>query len=86
MTRGSNNVLTLTFSQQSAQNSGLDSAIRNLDPQIGTLTVLVDRARNLPNQAAPKTQAPYCRVEIFDGYSSHRQTRHDPLGGGTPFW
>ena len=51
--------------------------------KIGTLTVLVDRARNLPNERAPDTQAPYCKVQL---YNVTRRTVNDALGGGSPLW
>ncbi|KAE9376716.1 hypothetical protein N431DRAFT_453112 [Stipitochalara longipes BDJ] len=51
--------------------------------KVGVLTVFVDRARNLPNDAAPNTQAPYCRVQL--GHVIKR-TGKDSLGGGTPLW
>lgn len=71
-----------------------DANIRNFEEDIlsvasghrrflGTLTVFVARARELPSEAAYKSQGPYCKVTLGESY---RSTRIDPIGGGTPHW
>ena len=51
-------------------------------PEIGTLVVVVDKAKNLPNRKSTK-QNPYCQARL--GKSSNK-TKTDRRGGQTPRW
>ncbi|KAI5297527.1 hypothetical protein KEM55_004558, partial [Ascosphaera atra] len=52
-------------------------------PVIGTLVVVVDRAKNLPNRKTIGKQNPYCAARL--GKQIHK-TRTDMRGGQTPRW
>ena len=52
-------------------------------PEIGTLVVVVDRARNLPNRKAMGKQDPYCAARLG---KEARKTETDKRGGQTPKW
>ena len=51
-------------------------------PEIGTLVVIVDRAKNLPNRRIGK-QDPYCSARL--GKIAER-TKTDKRGGQHPRW
>jgi hypothetical protein len=51
-------------------------------PEIGTLIVVVDRAKNLPNRKATK-QDPYCQARLGKHFE---RTKTDRRGGQTPRW
>ncbi|CAD6567230.1 MAG: hypothetical protein ASARMPRED_000555 [Alectoria sarmentosa] len=52
-------------------------------PEIGTLVVIVDRARNLPNRKAMGKQDPYCAARLG---KEAKKTETDKRGGQTPKW
>jgi hypothetical protein len=58
-------------------------SIESIHRKVGSLAVRVERARNLPNIVAPRSQKAYCKL-TFDKVD--KQTRSDLLGGGTLFW
>lgn len=52
-------------------------------PEVGTLVVVVDRAKNLPNRKTIGKQDPYCAARL--GKEAKRTTT-DIRGGQTPKW
>ncbi|MCJ1471473.1 hypothetical protein MMC13_000112 [Lambiella insularis] len=52
-------------------------------PDIGTLVVIVDRARNLPNRKTMGKQDPYCAARLG---KEAKRTETDKRGGQTPRW
>jgi C2 domain len=54
----------------------------NDGPEIGTLVVVVDRAKNLPNRKSTK-QDPYCQGRLG---KTCNKTKTDKRGGQTPRW
>ena len=52
-------------------------------PEIGTLVVVVDRAKNLPNRKAMGKQDPYCAARLG---KEAKKTETDKRGGQTPRW
>lgn len=54
----------------------------NDGPEIGTLVVIVDRAKNLPNRKSTK-QNPYCQARLG---KTCNKTKTDHRGGQTPRW
>jgi len=52
-------------------------------PEIGTLVLVVDRARNLPNRKAMGKQNPYCAARLG---KEAKKTETDKRGGQTPRW
>lgn len=52
-------------------------------PEIGTLVIIVDRARNLPNRKAMGKQNPYCAMRLG---KEAKKTETDRRGGQTPRW
>lgn len=52
-------------------------------PEIGTLVVIVDRAKNLPNRKAMGKQDPYCAARLG---KEAKKTETDKRGGQTPRW
>ena len=52
-------------------------------PEIGTLVVIVDRAKNLPNRKTMGKQNPYCAARLG---KEARKTETDKRGGQTPRW
>lgn len=52
-------------------------------PEIGTLVVIVDRAKNLPNRKAMGKQDPYCAARLG---KEAKKTDTDKRGGQTPRW
>jgi hypothetical protein len=70
------NISTFDFAEET-------SSIISIYQKIGTLAVRVERARNLPNTVAPRSQQSYCKLTLDE---IDKQTRSDLLGGGTPFW
>ena len=51
-------------------------------PEIGTLVIVVDRAKNLPNRKTTK-QDPYCQARLG---KTCNKTKTDRRGGQTPRW
>lgn len=52
-------------------------------PEIGTLVVVVDRAKNLPNRRTMGKQDPYCAARLG---KEAKKTSTDRRGGQTPRW
>ncbi|KAL8927045.1 MAG: hypothetical protein Q9208_002591 [Pyrenodesmia sp. 3 TL-2023] len=52
-------------------------------PEIGTLVVIVDRGKNLPNRKAMSKQNPYCAARLG---KEAKKTETDKRGGQTPRW
>lgn len=52
-------------------------------PEIGTLVVIVDRAKNLPNRRTMGKQDPYCAARLG---KEAKKTETDKRGGQTPKW
>jgi len=52
-------------------------------PEIGTLVVIVDRAKNLPNRKTIGKQDPYCAARLG---KEAKKTATDIRGGQTPKW
>jgi Ca2+-dependent lipid-binding protein len=52
-------------------------------PEIGTLVVIVDRAKNLPNRKSIGKQDPYCAARLG---KEAKKTTTDRRGGQTPRW
>ncbi|CAG8971490.1 hypothetical protein HYALB_00002074 [Hymenoscyphus albidus] len=52
-------------------------------PEIGTLVVIVDRAKNLPNRKTIGKQDPYCAARLG---KEAKKTETDRRGGQTPRW
>jgi len=52
-------------------------------PEIGTLVVVVDRAKNLPNRRTIGKQDPYCAARLG---KEAKKTTTDIRGGQTPRW
>ena len=57
---------------------------RNMDgAAIGTLVIVIDRAKNLPNLRSMGKQDPYCAVRLG---KEAKKTETDRRGGQTPRW
>jgi Ca2+-dependent lipid-binding protein len=52
-------------------------------PVIGTLVLIVDRAKNLPNRKTIGKQDPYCAARLG---KEAKKTKTDIRGGQTPRW
>lgn len=52
-------------------------------PEIGTLVIIVDRAKNLPNRKTIGKQDPYCAARLG---KEAKKTATDVRGGQTPKW
>ncbi|KAK4946292.1 hypothetical protein LTR66_014301, partial [Elasticomyces elasticus] len=52
-------------------------------PEIGTLVMIVDRAKNLPNRKTMGKQDPYCAARLG---KEAKKTETDRRGGQTPRW
>lgn len=52
-------------------------------PLIGTLVMVIDRAKNLPNRKTMGKQHPYCAARLG---KEARKTGTDHRGGQTPRW
>ena len=52
-------------------------------PHIGTLVVIIDRAKNLPNRRTMGKQDPYCAARLG---KEAKKTETDKRGGQTPKW
>jgi hypothetical protein len=52
-------------------------------PEIGTLVMVCDRAKNLPNRKTMGKQNPYCAARLG---KEAKKTNVDKRGGQTPKW
>lgn len=66
-----------------AHAAGIFSDMTVDGPVIGTLVVIMDRARNLPNKRTMGKQDPYCAARLG---KEAKKTRTDKRGGQTPRW
>ncbi|KAI9713676.1 MAG: hypothetical protein M1828_001406 [Chrysothrix sp. TS-e1954] len=75
--------LSKTFGSASPHTSGIYSDMTVDGPEIGTLVVVVDRAKNLPNLRTMGKQDPYCSLRLG---KDAKKTETDRRGGQTPRW
>lgn len=66
-----------------AHTAGIFSDMTVDGPEIGTLVVIVDRAKNLPNRKTIGKQDPYCAARLG---KEAKKTETDRRGGQTPRW
>ncbi len=74
---------TSTNPLNSAHTAGIFSDLSVDGPVIGTLVVVVDRAKNLPNRKTIGKQDPYCAARLG---KEAKKTKTDIRGGQTPRW
>ena len=67
----------------SAHTAGIYADMSLDGPEIGTLVIIVDRAKNLPNRKSMGKQDPYCAARLG---KQARKTATDKRGGQTPRW
>lgn len=67
----------------SPHTAGIFSDMTVDGPEIGTLVVIVDRAKNLPNVKKMSKQNPYCAARLG---KEAKKTETDKRGGQTPKW
>lgn len=70
-------------SQNVMHTAGIYSDMTVDGPDIGTLVVIVDRAKNLPNRKAIGKQNPYCAIRLG---KEAKKSETDKRGGQTPRW
>jgi len=75
--------ITKLNDHNSMRKMGVDAHMIIDGPEIGTLVVIVDRAKNLPNRKYPRKQYPYCGARLG---KEVKKTRNDRRGGQTPIW
>ena len=63
--------------------AGIFSDVTADGPEIGTLVVIIDRAKNLPNRKTIGKQDPYCAARLG---KDAKKTDTDRRGGQTPRW
>lgn len=63
--------------------AGIFSDMTADGPEIGTLVLVVDRAKNLPNRKTIGKQDPYCAARLG---KEAKKTKTDVRGGQTPRW
>ncbi|KAK4670604.1 uncharacterized protein QC763_213260 [Podospora pseudopauciseta] len=66
-----------------AHTAGIFSDMSADGPEIGTLVLVVDRAKNLPNRKTIGKQDPYCAARLG---KEAKKTSTDIRGGQTPRW
>ncbi|KAK0708809.1 hypothetical protein B0T21DRAFT_387536 [Apiosordaria backusii] len=74
---------TRTKTLQMAHTAGIFSDMSADGPEIGTLVLVVDRAKNLPNRKTIGKQDPYCAARLG---KEAKKTNTDIRGGQTPKW
>ncbi|KZF18987.1 hypothetical protein L228DRAFT_251533 [Xylona heveae TC161] len=67
----------------SMHTSGIFSDMTVDGPEIGTLVIIVDKAKNLPNRRTMGKQDPYCAARLG---KEAKKTETDKRGGQTPRW
>lgn len=72
-----------TRPRTAAHTAGIFSDMTVDGPEIGTLVVIVDRAKNLPNRKSIGKQDPYCAARLG---KEAKKTETDRRGGQTPRW
>ena len=70
-------------SVQTPHTSGLYADMTLDGPEIGTLVIVFDRAKNLPNRKSMGKQNPYCAARLG---KEAKKTDTDRRGGQTPRW
>jgi hypothetical protein len=70
-------------SMASAHTAGIYADMTVDGPEIGTLVLVVDRAKNLPNRRTMGKQDPYCAARLG---KEAKKTETDRRGGQTPKW
>ncbi|KAK8245060.1 hypothetical protein HDK77DRAFT_443666 [Phyllosticta capitalensis] len=73
----------LTAMTNTPHTNGIYSDMSVDGPEIGTLVVVVDRAKNLPNRKTMGKQDPYCAARLG---KEAKKTETDKRGGQTPKW
>lgn len=77
----------MSFNKLAALNgappAGIFSDMTADGPEIGTLVLIVDRAKNLPNRKTIGKQDPYCAARLG---KEAKKTKTDVRGGQTPRW
>ena len=71
------------FGGPNPHTSGLFADMTVDGPEIGTLVLVVDRAKNLPNRKSMGKQNPYCAARLG---KEAKKTETDKRGGQTPRW
>ena len=71
------------FGGPNPHTSGLFADMTVDGPEIGTLVLVIDRAKNLPNRKTMGKQNPYCAARLG---KEAKQTETDRRGGQTPKW
>ena len=71
------------LTKSSAHTAGIYADMTVDGPEIGTLVIVVDRARHLPNRKTMGKQDPYCAVRLA---KEAKKTETDRRGGHTPRW
>ena len=66
-----------------AHTAGIYADLTLDGPEIGTLVVIFDRAKNLPNRKTMGKQNPYCAARLG---KEAKKTETDKRGGQTPKW
>lgn len=66
-----------------AHSAGIFADMTVDGPEIGTLVIIVDRAKNLPNRKSIGKQDPYCAARLG---KEAKKTNTDRRGGQTPKW
>lgn len=72
-----------TRARTAAHTAGIFSDMTVDGPEIGTLVIIVDRAKNLPNRKSIGKQDPYCAARLG---KEAKKTETDRRGGQTPRW
>jgi len=70
-------------SLNNAHTAGIYADMTVDGPEIGTLVIIVDRAKNLPNRKSIGKQDPYCAARLG---KEAKKTETDRRGGQTPKW
>ncbi len=74
---------TTKYAPGGAHTAGIYSDMTVDGPETGTLVVVIDRAKNLPNRKSMGKQDPYCAARLAK--EAHK-TDTDKRGGQTPRW
>ena len=75
--------LSKAFPSSGPHTAGIYADLSIDGPEIGTLVVVIDKAKNLPNRKTIGKQDPYCAARL----GKHaKKTATDIRGGQTPKW
>lgn len=75
--------MATTKQQQVPYAAGIYADMSVDGPEIGTLVMVCDRAKNLPNRKTMGKQNPYCAARLG---KEAKKTPVDKRGGQTPKW